>query len=401
MKRYWKTISICLVTLLVIGTFYIQSSFAANNHVKIEFEKVSGNEDEVKHLMLDGHYPVGHMYQPLQITSEETIDPSNLSFLRKLERLSVPPRFDDLVKQHRAFMRSKYLMPNYFFENDNLIAYANIKAKNNVHPMTGLSFDIEVLNKETKEITPIQLDIPERENYGWMQVEDVQVIDGELKIITRGSRIKKNIENELRVYTFDVSEKKLLSDESIISIPAVENGWSDVRIINDHYSMQQNKFLLIKIEAVENEMVQSDGELNPVINEFMVYDLENNQSKKLAVPEEALNSINNASAILNSTLYIPSQSASGLEVHQYDIQNEKWGETLTYDLDSMDDENAPYMKVMNGKLYTVHSTDNGNTIFIGDLATGESLYEGKLKVKNEREDQKDFQLYIHEIEYVQ
>ena len=60
MKRYWKIISICLVTLMVIGTFYIQSSFATNEHVKIEFEKVNGNEDEVKNVMLYGDYFVDH-----------------------------------------------------------------------------------------------------------------------------------------------------------------------------------------------------------------------------------------------------------------------------------------------------------------------------------------------------
>ena len=60
MKRYWKIISICFVTLIVIGTFYIQSSFATNEHVKIEFEKVNGNEDEVKNLMLYGDYLVDH-----------------------------------------------------------------------------------------------------------------------------------------------------------------------------------------------------------------------------------------------------------------------------------------------------------------------------------------------------
>ena len=88
MKRYWKTISICLVTLIVIGTFYIQSSFATNEHLKIEFEKVNGNKGEVKNLVLYGDYFVGNLYQPLQISSEETINQSNAPFLRQLERIS-------------------------------------------------------------------------------------------------------------------------------------------------------------------------------------------------------------------------------------------------------------------------------------------------------------------------
>ncbi len=65
---------------MVIGTFYIQSSLATNEHVKIEFEKVNGNENEVKNVMLYADYLGNrhHQYQlytPLQITSEETITP--------------------------------------------------------------------------------------------------------------------------------------------------------------------------------------------------------------------------------------------------------------------------------------------------------------------------------------
>ena len=164
----------------------------------------------------------------------------------------------------------------------------------------------------------------------------------------------------------------------------------------------ENKYLLIKIEAFEDEMVHSDGELKLVANEFIVYDIENNQSKKIVGPDEILGSIGGASAIFNSTIFIPSQSANGVEVNQYDIENDKWGKKLSFDLaDTKDERSAPYIKIMNGKLYIIHVTTNGHTIFIGDLKTGESLYEGKLKVKNQGEDQKDYRLYFHEIEHVQ
>ena len=398
MKRYWKTISICLVTLIVIGTFYIQSSFATNEHLKIEFEKVNGNKGEVKNLVLYGDYFVGNLYQPLQISSEETINQSNVPFLRQLERISFSPIFGDLVKQHRNFMRGKDLMPTYFYEDENLLAYAIIKAENNVHPMMDLTFDIELINKKSEEMTSIQLDVPKSENYGWMQVEDVQVIDGELKVITQGFRL--NSGNVLQVFTFDMNEQKLVDTDTITSTPMVENGWSDLRIINDVHSIQRNKYLLIKIETFKDEMGYSDGESNIVAREFIVYDIENNQSKKIAGPDEILGSIGGESVIFNSTIFIPSQSANGVEVNQYDIENEKWDTKLTFDLADIKDGESPYMKIMNGKIYIIQLTNNGHTIFIGDLKTGKLLYEGKLKM-NPGEDQKDYRLYFNEIEHVQ
>ena len=139
MKRYWKIISVCLITLIVIGTFYIQSSFATNEHLKIEFEKVNGNKGEVKNLVLYGDYFVGNLYQPLQITSEETINQNNVPFLQQLERITVSPIFEDLVKQHRNFMRGKDLMPTYFFEDENLLAYASINSEKQCTPYDGFN----------------------------------------------------------------------------------------------------------------------------------------------------------------------------------------------------------------------------------------------------------------------
>ena len=65
-------------------------------------------------------------------------------------------------------MRGKDLMPTNFYEDENLLAYASINAEDNVHPMTDLTFDIEVLNKKSEEITPIQLEVPKGKITGWM-----------------------------------------------------------------------------------------------------------------------------------------------------------------------------------------------------------------------------------------
>ena len=74
MKRYWKIMLLCFVTIIAIGTFYIQSGFADQKNITIEFEKVSGNEDEVKNLTILGDYLVGNLHHSLQIEKGETID---------------------------------------------------------------------------------------------------------------------------------------------------------------------------------------------------------------------------------------------------------------------------------------------------------------------------------------
>ena len=51
----------------MIGTFYISAGLAEKTDLTIEFEKVSGNEEELKDLTFYGDYLVGNMYQSLQI----------------------------------------------------------------------------------------------------------------------------------------------------------------------------------------------------------------------------------------------------------------------------------------------------------------------------------------------
>jgi hypothetical protein len=400
MKRYWKIISVCIVTVMVIGTFYIQSSLAAKGNVKIEFERISGNEDEVKNVIFNADYTVGNQYQSLQITSKEILHLNNQSLLQDLTRNHTVPVVNRLIERYRSFMRGKEVMPNNFYEDENLVAYASIKVKDSRHS----SFDIDLFNKKSEETTSIQLAVPKREKYSWMEVVDVQVIGGNLKVITRGFRAEGG--NDLNVYTINIDEQKLVNDEMIHTAPLVENGWSDIILISDYNSIQSEKYLLFKTETYEDKQVpdvgemESDQESNLVANEVMVYDIEKNQLKKLMVPDKIGGTIGEFSAIYHSTIYIPSQSESGLEVDTYDIEKGKWGKKLIVDLPYSKDKGTPYIKLMNGKIYILHSTKNGQTISIRDLKTGVSLYEGKIKVKNTRDGQKGFRLNVNEIESV-
>jgi hypothetical protein len=397
MKRYWKIISVCIVTVLVIGTFYIQSSLAAKENVNVKFEKVSGNEEEVKNVIFYGDYTVGNLFQSLQMTNKETTNLNNQSLFQQLKRNYTLPVLKKLIEQHRTFMRGKELMPNYFYENENLVAYASIKAK---------EFDIEILNKKSEETTSIQLAVPKKGNYSWIEVLDVQVSERNLKVISRGFRTEGG--NDLNGYTINLDEQKLVKDERIHTVPAAGNGWSDIIMINDPHSIQSEKYLLFKTETYEDKQVPAEGEMvrdgapNLVANEVMVYDIEKNQLKKLVVPDEIRGTLGDLSAIFHSKVFLPSQSADHLEVNQYDIEKEKWGKKLTVDLpNNIDGEDASFIKLMNGKIYIIHSTTNGSNISIRDLKTGVSLYEGKLKVKNTGEGQKDIRLHVNEIESVQ
>jgi hypothetical protein len=408
MKRYWKIISLCIVVIMVVGIFYIQVALASNEGAKIEIEKVSGKEDEMKDLILYGAYVDdkinSYLNQSLKITTKETINLGNQSLLQEIANNNTVPVLKKLIEQYRNFMRSKELMPNNFYEDKNLLAYASIKEKNLYGSTKNITFDIDVLDKKLEKTTAFQLEIPIKQNYGYMDTVDVQAVDGKLKVISQGFRSDGG--HDLKVYLIDIKEQKLGNEEVIYSDPTVKNVRSDISVLNDYNSIQPQNYLLYKIVNYENKKVQGEGEMdgvpNILANEVMVYDLEKNQFKKIDLPEEILGADGEFLTIYNSSLFILTQSESVLEVNQYDIEKDKWGKKLTFDLQRNPvDEGFPYVKVLNGKIVTIHATNNGHAIFIRDLKTGESLYEGKLKVKNTKDGQKDYRFYVHEVESVQ
>lgn len=401
MKRYWKTITLCLVSIIVIGTFYIQTSIAEEN-TKIEFEKISGNQDEVNKLSLYATNGVGNRLQSLQISSKGTTSFENRGLIQEFSMNNNGP-LNHLVRDHKSFMRGKDLLGNNLYEDENLLVYASVKRENafELDYTLDIKLDIEVLNKKSDKTVSTELHIPRKEHYDWMDIVDVQVFDDELKVFARGFRTQGG--NDLRVYSFTLDGLKAVDNENIVSSPIVKTGWADVRIINQFYSTKPEKYLVIKIDSfgdqqVEGEVVQTEPK-SAGTNEVIVYNMEKNLTKKVTIPEDL--SLG-AATIVDSTIFIASPSDNGLEVSQYDIQKEEWGNKLSFDfLDTKAGEDDSYLQLMEGKVYQFGSNENGPSIFIGNLITGETLYEGKIKVINPRDNQKNARLNVHEIQYIQ
>ena len=103
-------------------------------------------------------------------------------------------------------------------------------------------------------------------------------------------------------------------------------------------------------------------------------------------------------SILQSSMYTFIQSDNTIEVSQYDFEKEEWEKKQTFHSEQAKmSDNEPFIQLMNGKIYIISSTNNGYTLLIGELNTGKSLYEGKLHIKNQKEDPQRYQLYFNAI----
>lgn len=402
MKRYWKIISLSMLIVLILGVFYIQSGLAAKEDIEVEFEKVSGNEAEVENLVFYGDYEFSNVYQSLQITNQEAIDLNQISMLQSLKRMPTIPAYKKLVEDYKGFMRGKNYVPDSFYEDENVLAYAEAHHESERNS----SFDIDVLNKKSGETTSIKLDFPEKGKYNWVDVSEVQVTNGKLKVFVRGFHSERR--HEMIVYTIDINAQKLEKNEVLLSTTEKENYWSDIRIINAYNSLKQQRYIMFYIESqrMHSEYDESSIEMenNPEIinNEILVYDVETDKIKKLEFEDEMVGALGEA-IVHNSTLFVPIQVENSYEISQFDIEKQTWGDKTSFELPAPKDGHAPgpYMKLMNGKFYMISAAKKGHILLISDATTGKVLYEGIIKVKKDGVNQGDYRLYIHEIEQVQ
>ena len=314
MKRYWKLMILSFITVIVIGTFYISAGSAEKTDLTIEFEKVNGNEEELKDLTFYGEYLVGNMYQPLQFTTEETFNRNDISFIEQLSAGYNAPIFKELIKNHKKFMRGKELSPNYYFEDENVLVYASFKGDLEPSPNRDVDFDIDVLDKKTGETTSFKLDVPLLEKYQWLNIDDVQVVHDELKLVVQGHGMKDGTD-DIRVYTFDMKEQLLVGNEPIATADSKENTRTDIRLLNELYStIQPQKFYVIHKEIYETQNARNEGdavtyegESKVVANEVLVYNIENNEVKQLENPNEMIESFYRGS-ILETSMYTFTQT---------------------------------------------------------------------------------------------
>ncbi|HCX47738.1 MAG TPA: hypothetical protein DG757_01570 [Bacillus sp. (in: Bacteria)] len=402
MKRYWKIISLCVLTVLILGFFYIQSGLAAKEDIKVEFEKVSGNQAELEKILFYGDYEIGNIYQSLHFTNQETIDINQLSLLQSLNRELSSPYYKKLVKEYRSFMRGKIFTTNSFYEDEKILAYAELDYQS----AKKSSFDIDVLDKKSGETTSIKLDLPEKEKYNWADVSEVQAIDGKLKVFVRGFQVTGT--SEINLYTFDIDKEKLEENEVLLSTSEKENNWSDIRMINSYQSSGYERYILFNIETQQVETYEDESSMEMKDNletankELIIYDIETGKTNKMVTDDEMIGFLD-AASVYDSTLFIPIQVENRFEINQYDIEKQVWGKKITFDVPVSKDEasSGPYMKLMNGKFYLIHAAKNEHTLLIADVATGKVLYEGVLTVKKDGVEQSDYRLYIHEMETVQ
>jgi hypothetical protein len=409
MKRYWKLITVATFIVLTIGTLYMQISLANSKYPEFVIEHKSGNKEELKPLTIIGDYVVDDAtYIRTEISAEGTTYRNNpSSTLYFLSDNYLAPEIQRLKKDYRNFMRGKQEQIDLFFEDQNVLAYVepNSEYLNTHNGQWSYSFEIDVLDQKSKERTKFEISVPEEEKYDYVYIQGMQFINGELKIVTVNdfnTTIGQSENAEIHVYTVDVDAQKIVNDDVIdVTTTALEtNQWIDIYTINDGANIGPNKYVVFAIDVSE-ETYTDDGGYNYELLErqLIAYNLETNEQMTIELDGELGEEIY-SELLSGATIYLSKEEGNQFEVMTYNLENQKMETKQTFDVPNIGESLPRIFTLVNDKVYMVHQQYEGrvdSSIMIGDVLTGEVLYEGLIELPDSSKDQTVKEIYINEI----
>lgn len=393
MKKYWQTILIAVIVVGTIGSYYfLQVAMASNNDVSFKIETISGNKDEIKNLTLQTTYQSGVNHRWLYISKDGSTNLNNRSLIGSLKN-SNKPIIQQFVDQHRHFMRGKESnLSQYFGDKERLIYTA---FQNGGQKETGDNFlplQIDILNKKTNDNTFFEIDTPVQASNDWIKINDVYVAHGKIKILA--TNYLYNGGEELHIYTVDENKKELEHDAIIAKLTSEERV-NAIRVFNANDNIQNQRYYLYMVEKFGKH--KDNGEREITSSQIYLYNNATNEQKEWIIPDE-LKSYRKSIIIHGTNIFIPVYSANGLKLSRYSIEKKQWEEPVMINYEStVRDNEIPFLQITDSKLYLVNRMTDGYALFINDLRTGESLYEGKIVNEKRKNQNPDYSLNIEQI----
>jgi hypothetical protein len=401
MKKYWKFAAIIVVIVLSIGTFHVNSNTSAKQYPEFVIQTQSGDANEIKPLVLEGFYTdtsaMNYVNTHLKITADGSTYNSR-SFLNQV--IGQPPTMiKELQEEYRTFMRGKTSQINSFFEDNQILAYADVDYHIGSLRSRDFKFDISVLRKDDGNIESFTVEVPDGGELENVYVADVQMVEDELNLITQNTK-RNTFYDEKHIYTIDMANQKIINHEAIIQVPEGQDDTRiDVQLIRTSPKKANEHLILVK---TENKVIEDkESKREEVINqEIISYNLAKKVKEKINVPDLRLDE-NQLSFFDGSTIYFMTLDGQDLEVTPYSLVDVQIGSAFRIELfGEKDITHGQMTTVKDGKLYVASSqmtSDIKGDVFVADADSGETLFKGQLALKGSPKEKNHFELFINEM----
>ncbi|WP_313469171.1 hypothetical protein [Carnobacterium sp.] len=413
MKRYWKFVTISLIAVLAIAVFYLQPLFTKDQYPAFTFKTVKGDAAELKNLTLYGGYsPLGYnspgntffyIEKPFSLTEKETLYDNQRSYFENLAVNPFDNQLQKLQKENKTFMRAKDLDSRNFFEDDTFLAYVAIDDSQLSSSSNKAVFNIQILNKNSKEVSSYTIDIPLKDNTDYLYLENIQIIDSALKVVTRSS-FSNSAQEEYHVYHLDLGNQKVIKDDLLsFESKTFGNEQSNVMLLNDLQADQPEDELVFEVDYLEpydEKKAEEDPDYYPDTTgrEFFVYDFKNQTINPLLTSKENNHTETNA-VVDKNNLYLYRLTNQTIEVSTVFLDDSGKSENYVFDLPSGSNPQLEWMTIQAEKLYLITPAKDSQTkkeLMVYDLNSSDILYEGVIEKTARNKDQTTDALYIYD-----
>lgn len=405
MKKYWKSIAVISGIILSIGTFYVNSAISAEHYPDLTVQTINGDAEEMESLIIEGAYrnlsSVNYMGTDLKITAQgSSYDRPSL-----LDRVIgyYPTVIKELQDEYRSFMRGKHLAANQYFEDNEFLAYANVDQRISSHGPSKFNFEISVLNKADDEVVSFSLKVPAEEGMDHVFLEDVQLVEDKIYLITQNMTIKNDdFIDEKRVYEIDRISQKLTNQEALLKFTQwKESLHTHTRLAEGNPTAANEHIIMVKTEDTVMEETESIR-VTDSKQEIISYNLASKVTETINIPGLNLEE-NQVSFVKGSTIYFTRVEEQELIVTPYQLGANQVEQDYRVQLHSTIENGHlehPMVSVEEDKLYVVSyqidSNLNGDVAVL-DMQTGKLLFQGQITLENSSEKHEDFEIYMNEI----
>lgn len=411
MKRYVKLIIIAVVILLSIGVYYIQPMFSADERPEFKIIANSGDETLSENMVLKGYYSENVMLgmgigDDIKITPKGTTYYSDSSnrFQSQLSG-SDYEKINQLQEDYRSFMRGKEPSLANFFEDDTLLAYAELTTNNYSSVTEDEEFKIEVLNKKTNKESSFSVDLPKGTNYSYMYIEDIEVANNQLIIVTNGYSLNnENEQDEHHFYSISLPNEKIEKDESLqldlVNLDGKQIQY--VELLSGMNTVQTSKFLVYRVEIGDE---QSETELYEATYELIGVNIESGEQFLIDLSDEVGNqALSSAFSIEKDILYFYKKNKETITIYTYSLEQKELREMETaelYEAQKTALKEEITLSVHNGTAFFVNNDKikgKDQQIMAFDLESGKAVFEGSL-IETKKQSATNSELYLYEVNF--
>ena len=136
-----------------------------------------------------------------------------------------------------------------------------------------------------------------------------------------------------------------------------------------------------------------------IARKYIVYDFESGEQESIHLPDEYGIELY-PNVLKGTTLYFSRETDNEIEIIGYDLESKQIELEQTFVLSHAEDNSFSQFQIMNDKIYIVQQPNEGvidSAILIGNIQTGEILYEGSIEFATSSKNQQVKKMHINEM----